>query len=58
MYKINELPPSSLLQAFENLADRYGRECGINDLWQAAMDDDVRFSKDGYITTFKTIQND
>lgn len=55
MYKINELDPSSLMQAFEQLADKYGRECGINDLWNAAMDDDVRFSKDGYIST---IQND
>lgn len=58
MYKINELEPSSLLMAFENLADRYGREYGINDLWNAAMDDDVRFLKDGHITTFKTITND
>lgn len=49
MYKINELESCSLLMAFENLADKYGREKGINDLWQAAMDDDVRFSKDGYI---------
>lgn len=58
MYKINELPPSSLLMAFEQLADRYGRECGINDLWNAALLDGITFTKDGYISTFKTIQND
>lgn len=58
MYIIYELESCSLMQAFENLADKYGRECGINDLWQAALLDGIRFTKDGYISTFKTITND